>query len=65
MRRRRILFVVLVARIENARKLEYVMFRELVGGASCVGGEEKWWIGCLVDDLRAFGSNTDQWTIAD
>ena len=29
-----------------------------------VGGQEKEWIGCLLDDLRAFGIKTDQWTIA-
>ena len=40
------------------------MFRELVGGAGCVGGEEKAWMGCFLDDLRAFGINADQWTTA-
>ena len=28
------------------------------------GGQEKEWIGCFLDDLRAFGINADQWTIA-
>ena len=32
------------------------------GGASCVGGQEKEWTGCFLDDLRAFGINADQWT---
>ena len=37
------------------------MFRELVGGAGCVGGQEKEWMGvCLLDDLRADGINADQ-----
>ena len=39
-----------------------VMFGELVGGAGCVGGQEKELMGCFLDDLRAFGINTDQWT---
>ena len=38
------------------------MFGELLEGAGCVGGQEKEWTGCLLDDLRAFGINTDQWT---
>ena len=29
-----------------------------------VGGQEKEWMGCFLDDLRAFGVNTDQWTTA-
>ena len=35
-----------------------------MGGAGCVGGQEKEWIGCFLDDLRAFGINADQWTAA-
>ena len=36
---------------------------EMVGGAGCVGGQEKEWMGCFLDDdLRAFGINADQWT---
>ena len=27
-------------------------------------GQEKEWIGCFLDDLRAFGINADQWTTA-
>ena len=38
-----------------------VMFGELVGGASCVGRQEKEWMGCFLDDLRAFGINADHW----
>ena len=35
-----------------------------MGGAGCVGGQEKKWMGCFLDDLRAFGINADQWTTA-
>ena len=28
------------------------------------GGQEKEWMGCFLDDLRAFGINADQWTTA-
>ena len=35
-----------------------------MGGAGCVGGQEKEWMGCFLDDLRDFGINTDQWTTA-
>ena len=40
------------------------MFGEMVAGAGCVGGQEKEWMGCFLDDLRAFGINADQWTTA-
>ena len=40
------------------------MFGEMVGGAGFVGGQEKEWMGCFLDDLRAFGINADQWTTA-
>ena len=29
-----------------------------------MGGQEKGWMGCFQDDLKAFGINTDQWTTA-
>ena len=29
-----------------------------------MGGPEKEWMGCFLDDLRAFGINADQWTTA-
>ena len=35
-----------------------------MGGAGCVGGQEKESVGCFLDDLRAFGINADQWTTA-
>ena len=53
-----------VARMEDTRLPKCVMFGELVEGAGCVGGEEKEWIGCFLDDLRAFGINADHWTTA-
>ena len=28
------------------------------------GTQEKRWMGCFLDDLRAFGVNADQWTTA-
>ena len=61
-RRRRILFAGLVVRMEVTRLPKCVMFGELVGGAGFVGDQEKEWMGCFLDDLRAFGINADQWT---
>ena len=48
--------------MEDTTQPKCVMFGELVAGAGCVGGQEKEWMGCFQDDLRAFGINTDQWT---
>ena len=64
LRRRRILFARFVARMEDTRLPKCVMFGEMVGGAGCVGGQEKEWMGCFLDDLRAFGINANQWTTA-
>ena len=50
--------------MEDMRLSKCVMFGEMVGGAGCVGGQEKEWMGCFLDDLRAFGINADQWTTA-
>ena len=52
-----------VARMEDTRLPECVMF-EVIRGAGCVGGQEKEWMGCFLDDLRAFGINADQWMTA-
>ena len=41
LRRRRILFVGFVARMEDMRLLKFAMIGEMVGGSSCVGGQEK------------------------
>ena len=59
LRRRRILSAGFMARMEDTRLPKCVMFVELVGAAGCVGGEEKEWIGCFLNDLRSFGINAD------
>ena len=64
LRMRRILFEGFVARIEDARLPKCVMLGEMMRGAGCVGGQEKEWMGCFLNDLRAFGINADQWTTA-
>ena len=61
LRRRRILFAGFVARMEDTRLPKCVMFGEMVGGAGCVE-DQKEWMGCFLDDLRAFGINAHQWT---
>ena len=58
------MFAGFVARIEDTRLPECVMLGELVGGAGCVGDQKKEWMGCFLDDLRAFGINAVLWTIA-
>ena len=50
--------------MEDTRLPKCVMLGEMVGGAGCVGGQEKEWMGCFLDHLRAFGINVDQWTTA-
>ena len=50
--------------MDDTRLPKCVMFGEMVGGAGCVGVQEKEWMGCFLDDLRAFGINADQWTTA-
>ena len=62
--RKRILFAGFVACMEDTTLPKCMMFGELVGGAGCVGGQEKEWMECFLDDLRAFGINVDQWTTA-
>ena len=64
LRRKRIVFAGYVARMEVTRLPNCVMFGEMMGGAGCVGRKEKEWMGCFLDDLRAFGINADQWTAA-
>ena len=56
------MFAGFVARMENTRLPKGVMFGELMEGADCVGGQEKEWMGCFLNDLRAFSINADQWT---
>ena len=50
--------------MEDTRLPKCVMFGEMVEGAGCVGGQEKEWMGCFLDDLKAFGINAKQWTAA-
>ena len=50
--------------MEDTRLPKCVMFGEMVGSAGCMVGQEKEWMGCVLDDLRAFGINADQWTTA-
>ena len=50
--------------MEDTRLPKCVMFGELVGGAGCVGGQGKEWMGCFLYDLRAFGISSDQCTTA-
>ena len=64
LRRRRILFTGFGARMENTRLPKCMIFRELARSAGRMGGQEKEWIRCFLDDLRAFGINVDQWTTA-
>ena len=42
--------------MEDTRLPKCVMFGEMVGGAGCVGGQEKEWMGCFVDDLELLTS---------
>ena len=55
------MFAGVLVRMEDTRLPKCVMF---VGGAGCVGGQEKESMGCFLDDLRALGINADQWTTA-
>ena len=50
--------------MEDTRLPKFVMFGELMRGAGCVGGQEKEWMECFLDDLKAFGINVHQWTTA-
>ena len=61
LRRRRILFAGFVACMEDTRLPKYVIFRELVGGAGCVEGQENEWMGFFLDDLRALSCLRDLW----
>ena len=53
------MFARFVACVEDTKLPKSGMFGELVGGATCVGGQEKESRGCFLDGLRAFGN---QWT---
>ena len=64
LRRRRILFTGFLARPEDTTLPKCVMFGEMLEGAGCVGGQEKDWMVCFQDDLRAFGINAGHLTTA-
>ena len=65
MRRRRILFAGFVARMENTRLAKSCFtFGELMRAAGWMRVQGKQWIACLLDDLRTFVINADQWTTA-
>ena len=38
--------------------------RRIGGWRGLWGGQEQEWMGCFLDDLRAFGINANQWTTA-
>ena len=44
----------------DTAEMRYV--RGIGGGHGLCRGQEKEWMGCFLDDLRAFGTNADQWT---
>ena len=46
--------------MEDTRLPKCLMLGELVGDAGCVEGQEKEWMTCFLDGLRAFGINADQ-----
>ena len=65
--RRRILFVEFVARMEDTRLPKSVLFGEMVGGAGCMGSQEKRVDGVFPGRPQSFrhhGINADQWTTA-
>ena len=49
------IFAGFVARMGDTKLPKSVVFIELVGVAGCVGGQEKEWMECFLDDLGAFG----------
>ena len=50
--------------MEDTRRPKCVMLGEMVGSAGCVRGQEKEWMGCFLNDLRAFGIYANQWKTA-
>ena len=60
-RKRRILFAGLVARMGEKRLPQRVMFGELVGGKGYSEGQEKDWMGHLKEDIPVFGMKFEGW----
>ena len=48
------MFAGFVARMEDTRLPKCLMFGESATGAGSIGGQEKEWMECFLDDLRAF-----------
>ena len=61
MRKRRILFGGFVARMEEERLPQRVMFGELVGGKGYSGEQEKDWMAHLKEDMSTFGMKFEGW----
>ena len=60
-RKRRILSAGFVARTEEERLPQRVMFGELVGGMGYSGGQEKGWLVHLKKDMSLFGIKFEGW----
>ena len=45
--------------MKGTRLPKCVIFGKVVGGAGCMGGQEKEWMGLLLDYLRSFGINAE------
>ena len=54
MRKGWILFAGFVERMEDTKLPKCVMFKEPVGGAGCVGEQEKEWMGYLPGQSQTF-----------
>ena len=54
------MFAAFVAPMEDRRLPKCFVLEELLGGVGCVGGQGKQWMRCFLDDLEAFGINSDQ-----
>ena len=65
LRRKRILFAGFVRVHGGHETVEVRYVRRTIGGRGLHrGGQKKKWLGCFLDDLRAFGISADQWTTA-
>ena len=60
-RKRRILFAGFVARMEEERLPQRVMFGEFVGGKGYSGGQEKDWMNHLKEDMSVFRMKFKGW----
>ena len=60
-RKRRILFAGFVARMGEECLPQRVMFGEFVGGKGYSGGQEKYWMDHLKEDMSVFGMKFEGW----